>query len=114
MRHLILGLALLPLTATAGLVVEDEGEKPAVVVAAPAPAQVIIPVEIWKGEQGSTLSDSLQQWANRAKWVVIWDAFKGAEKVDYGLPAPVTFRAPSIARSRSGFVGMNERTSRLL
>lgn len=91
MKHALVALALVPLSATAGLVVEDEGIKPAVVVPDTPVKPVVVPVEIWRGEQGSTVRASLQQWAERAKWVLIWDAKKGADTVDYKIEAPVTF-----------------------
>lgn len=31
-------------------------------------------VEIWSATEGATLSDTLQSWAQRAKWKVIWES----------------------------------------
>lgn len=91
MRKALLVLSLVPLTATAGLVVEDEGAKPAIVVPDRPAAPIVVPLEVWRGEKGGTLRTELQRWAERAGWTLIWNAKKGPDEVNYGLPAPVEF-----------------------
>lgn len=41
-----------------------------------------VPLEVWKAETGKTLRQVLTQWADKAKWNVVWDA-----SVDYPIQA---------------------------
>lgn len=53
----------------------------------PAPlAQVPLP-QIWTAAPGTTLRDSVEDWAKRANWSVIWRA----EGLDYPIEAPLRF-----------------------
>ncbi|QHC91335.1 PFGI-1 class ICE element type IV pilus protein PilL2 [Pseudomonas chlororaphis] len=53
----------------------------------PAPvAQVPLP-QIWTAAPGTTLRDSVEDWAKRANWAVIWRA----EGLDYPIEAPLRF-----------------------
>lgn len=97
MKRGFIGLALLPLVAHAGLVVEEE-KAPATGLIVPAadvtvapPAKVIVPVETWVGAEGSTLKTTLEQWAKKAGWKLVWDAYKDDRIVDYGIDARLTF-----------------------
>lgn len=91
MRKALFMLLFIPVAATAGLVVEDEGTKTAVVVPDRPAAPIVVAVEIWRGEKGGTLRSELQRWADRAHWILIWNAKKGPDEVNYGLPAPIEF-----------------------
>lgn len=88
MKRVVIALALTPLAAQAGLIVEDDGAQPAVVAEAPAaqalaaqampviPAQpVVVPVERWSiSPSDGTLRQALSKWASRAGWQLFWEA----------------------------------------
>lgn len=58
--------------------------KPLVVTATPSPRPL---PQVWAAEPGSTLRDSVESWAIRANWKVIWRA----EGLDYPIEAPLRF-----------------------
>lgn len=58
--------------------------KPLVVTATPAPRPL---PQVWAAEPGSTLRDSVEAWAKRANWNVIWQA----DGLDYPIEAPLHF-----------------------
>lgn len=112
MKKLILASALLPAAAFASLQVVDEPAQPKVApgsqvalhITAQAQPQIsaqpqvlsvqasevkplaIKPQQVWTGEAGSTLRDTIMRWAAKEKWTVIWDT-----KTDFPLEAPVRF-----------------------
>lgn len=58
--------------------------KSLVVTATPAPRPLS---QVWAAEPGSTLRDSVEAWAKRANWNVIWRA----AGLDYPIEAPLRF-----------------------
>ncbi|SDG73400.1 type IV pili sensor histidine kinase and response regulator [Pseudomonas benzenivorans] len=58
--------------------------KPLVVTATPPPRPL---PQVWAAESGSTLRDSVEAWAKRANWNVIWRAVG----LDYPIEAPLRF-----------------------
>ena len=54
--------------------------------APPTPAPRPLP-QIWMAASGSTLRDSVEDWAKRANWTVIWRA----DGLDYPIEAPLRF-----------------------
>lgn len=58
--------------------------KPLVAATTPAPRSL---PQVWAAEPGSTLRDSVEAWAKRANWKVIWRA----EGLDYPIEAPLRF-----------------------
>ncbi|MBN3815214.1 hypothetical protein G3N57_00700 [Paraburkholderia sp. Se-20369] len=116
MKRLLLPALLVPSVAMAGMVLVDDGstatqmtgvtQLPVASVApdvtsgmtASAPA-VAVPVQdagivpVWSAAKGSTLRDSIQKWANEAKWTLVWDAPDGPDKtVNYPIVAPLQFQ----------------------
>ncbi|HHQ4229869.1 TPA: TcpQ domain-containing protein [Pseudomonas aeruginosa] len=66
---------------------------PATVASAP-PVKVLTPAEpsrqlaqSWSAETGSTLRDTLEAWAKRARWTVRWEPLD----LNYPIEAPLTF-----------------------
>lgn len=57
--------------------------RPAATPSAPPPP----PPQAWTAEPGSTLRDSIEAWAKRAHWRVLWRA----EGLDYPIEAPLRF-----------------------
>ncbi|MDU8429867.1 TcpQ domain-containing protein [Pseudomonas syringae pv. actinidifoliorum] len=51
------------------------------------PIAAAAPQETWKATVGSTLRQSVEEWAKRAGWQVIW----GPEDLDYPIEAPLSF-----------------------
>ncbi|EPM55990.1 hypothetical protein A264_09428 [Pseudomonas syringae pv. actinidiae ICMP 19071] len=51
------------------------------------PIAAAAPLETWKATVGSTLRQSVEEWAKRAGWQVIW----GPEDLDYPIEAPLSF-----------------------
>ncbi|KPB80614.1 MULTISPECIES: PFGI-1 class ICE element type IV pilus protein PilL2 [Pseudomonas syringae group] len=51
------------------------------------PVAAVAPQETWKATVGSTLRQSVEEWAKRAGWQVIW----GPEDLDYPIEAPLSF-----------------------
>ncbi|PAU63305.1 pilus assembly protein PilL [Pseudomonas sp. PIC25] len=58
--------------------------KPSVATVMPAPRPL---PQVWTAEPGSTLRDSVEAWAKRANWHVIWRA----DGLDYPIEAPLRF-----------------------
>lgn len=115
MKKLLLPALLVPSVAMAGMVLVDDGStgpqtpgmtQPPVAsmapnvasggvsapaVAVPVPDAGIVPV--WSASKGSTLRDSIQKWADQAKWTLVWDAPDGPDKtVNYPIVAPLHFQ----------------------
>lgn len=71
--------------------------KPAATVTSTAVAATAIEVkpappsrprpQVWKAEVGSTLRDSVEEWAKKARWRVIW----AQEDLNYPIEAPLHF-----------------------
>ncbi|MNF67607.1 Toxin co-regulated pilus biosynthesis protein Q [compost metagenome] len=72
-----------PSTASTQVAVAGLSTKTA---APPAPAPQPLP-QIWMAASGSTLRDSVEDWAKRANWTVIWRAVG----LDYPIEAPLRF-----------------------
>ncbi|RMT28799.1 hypothetical protein ALP50_02843 [Pseudomonas syringae pv. spinaceae] len=51
------------------------------------PIAAVAPQETWKATVGSTLRQSVEEWAKRAGWQVIWVP----EDLDYAIEAPLSF-----------------------
>ncbi|WP_080765681.1 TcpQ domain-containing protein [Pseudomonas syringae group genomosp. 3] len=51
------------------------------------PIAAVAPQETWKATVGSTLRQSVEEWAKRAGWQMIW----GPEDLDYPIEAPLSF-----------------------
>jgi type IV pili sensor histidine kinase/response regulator len=109
MKILLLPLLLLPLLAHAELTIIDEpippsSASPAQVEARPLPTVQIRPMpEIWIGEESSTLRESLETWAKKAGWLVIWD--KNIAEIDYPLLASVQFQG-TFDEAASAFISL--------
>lgn len=105
MKKLILTWALIPVVAFAGLQVVDEPASqpklspglqaalnitPQAQPVAVAPLQIkaiaIKPKEVWVADAGSTVRDTIQLWAAKAKWTIVWDS-----KTDFPLRGPLRF-----------------------
>ncbi|MCS9013401.1 toxin co-regulated pilus biosynthesis Q family protein, partial [Pseudomonas aeruginosa] len=43
--------------------------------------------QAWSAETGSTLRDTLEAWAKRARWTVRWEP----QDLNYPIEAPLTF-----------------------
>ena len=105
MKKIILAWAFIPAVAFAGLqVVEEPASQPKLSPGlqaalnitvqsqpiASAPLQIkpiaIKPKEVWVAEAGSTLRDTIQTWAAKAKWTIVWDS-----KMDFPLRGPLRF-----------------------
>ncbi|MCK1824296.1 TcpQ domain-containing protein [Pseudomonas aeruginosa] len=78
-----------PLAST----VKPTPPTPASVASAP-PVKVLTPTEpsrplaqAWSAETGSTLRDTLEAWAKRARWTVRWEP----QDLNYPIEAPLTF-----------------------
>ena len=52
----------------------------------PAPPSLPLP-QVWTAEVGSTLRDSVEEWAKKARWRVIW----AQEDLNYPIEAPLHF-----------------------
>ncbi|WP_153786194.1 TcpQ domain-containing protein [Pseudomonas sp. EMN2] len=87
-----------PVTPTSSVPNQLEKSKPAapvVTVAAPtAPVVEVKPAppprplpQIWTAEAGSTLRESVEAWAKKARWRVIW----AQEDLNYPIEAPLRF-----------------------
>jgi len=111
-RLLSLLLLLLPLLAHAALTVVDE---PPQVQADVRPASSMVQIrpapEVWIGNEGSTLRESVEAWGKKAGWRVIWD--KAAEEIDYPLLAPVRFQG-SFDEAASAFIKLYEKARKPL
>ncbi len=70
-------------TSTTSSVIVGTPAKP---VPASVPAPRPLP-QIWTAESGSTLRDSVEAWAKRADWNVVWRAVG----LDYPIEAPLRF-----------------------
>lgn len=116
MKRLLLPALFVPSVAIAGMVLVDDGSTAtqsagvaqlpvasvapvlpagmtvgAPAIAVPVPDAGIVPV--WSAVKGSTLRDSIQKWADEAKWTLVWDAPDGADKtVNYLIVAPLRFQ----------------------
>ncbi len=73
--------------------VKSTPPTPATVASAP-PVKVLMPTEpsrqltqSWSAEMGSTLRDTLEAWAKRARWTVRWEP----QDLNYPIEAPLTF-----------------------
>ncbi|PYB13289.1 pilus assembly protein PilL, partial [Pseudomonas aeruginosa] len=73
--------------------VKSTPPTPATVASAP-PVKVLTPAEpsrplaqAWSAETGSTLRDTLEAWAKRARWTVRWEP----QDLNYPIEAPLTF-----------------------
>ncbi|RQF52126.1 pilus assembly protein PilL [Pseudomonas aeruginosa] len=73
--------------------VKSTPPTPATVASAP-PVKVLTPTEpsrqlaqSWSAETGSTLRDTLEAWAKRARWTVRWEP----QDLNYAIEAPLTF-----------------------
>ncbi|KSG95975.1 pilus assembly protein PilL [Pseudomonas aeruginosa] len=73
--------------------VKSTPPTPATVASAP-PVKVLTPTEpsrqltqSWSAETGSTLRDTLEAWAKRARWTVRWEP----QDLNYPIEAPLTF-----------------------
>ncbi|HFN5283874.1 TPA: TcpQ domain-containing protein [Pseudomonas aeruginosa] len=73
--------------------VKSTPPTPATVASAP-PVKVLTPTEpsrplaqAWSAETGSTLRDTLEAWAKRARWTVRWEP----QDLNYPIEAPLTF-----------------------
>ncbi|EPB6916718.1 TcpQ domain-containing protein [Pseudomonas aeruginosa] len=73
--------------------VKSTPPTPATVASAP-PVKVLTPAEpsrqltqSWSAETGSTLRDTLEAWAKRARWTVRWEP----QDLNYPIEAPLTF-----------------------
>lgn len=107
-----LPLLLLPLLSYAGLTVVDETPlAPADALPASPVVQIRPAPETWEGKDGSTLRESIEVWARKAGWRVIWD--KSAEDVDYALLAPVRFQGP-FDEAASAFIKLYEKAKKPL
>ncbi|KWT01494.1 pilus assembly protein PilL [Pseudomonas amygdali pv. aesculi] len=53
----------------------------------PEPAATVAPQQTWNAPVGSTLRQSVEDWAKRAGWQVIWVP----EDLDYPIEAPLSF-----------------------
>ncbi|KMY85742.1 hypothetical protein BUMB_03037 [Candidatus Paraburkholderia calva] len=63
------------------------------VAAKPVPDPGIVPM--WTAPAGSTLRDSIQEWATQAQWTLVWDAPDGVDKsVNYPIIAALQFQGP--------------------
>ncbi|BGD49831.1 TPA: pilus assembly protein PilL [Pseudomonas aeruginosa] len=67
---------------------------PTPAVASAPPVKVLTPAEpsrqltqAWSAETGSTLRDTLEAWAKRARWTVRWEP----QDLNYPIEAPLTF-----------------------
>ncbi len=119
MKKLLLPALLVPSVAMAGMVLVDDGSTasqaagaaqqqvvsvaqgvPSEAIAAPVAAPVsALPVPdagivpLWTATTGSTLRESIQKWADQAKWTLVWDAPDGVDKsVNYPIVAPLHFQ----------------------
>jgi hypothetical protein len=118
MKKLLLPALLVPSVAMAGMVLVDDGstasqtagvaQQPVVSVAPGVPSRrfphVAAPagalsapdagiVPLWTATAGSTLRESIQKWADQAKWTLVWDAPDGVDKsVNYPIVAPLHFQ----------------------
>jgi type IV pili sensor histidine kinase/response regulator len=115
MKKLLLPALLVPSVAMAGMVLVDDGSTasqaagvgqraivsaasgvPSAATTAPvgavsAPDAGIVP--LWTAAAGSTLRESVQKWADQAKWTLVWDAPDGVDKsVNYPIVAPLHFQ----------------------
>ncbi|CAJ0808602.1 toxin co-regulated pilus biosynthesis Q family protein [Ralstonia thomasii] len=116
MKHVVIALALTPLAAQAGLIVEDDGPQPTVVAEAPAaqalagqsvpaaPVQpVVVPVERWSiSSSDGTLRQALSKWASRVGWQVIWEA-----PVDIPVTATASFEGDFKTAVRAVFSSLS-------
>ncbi|HCE7691765.1 TPA: TcpQ domain-containing protein [Pseudomonas aeruginosa] len=80
-------------TKPAASAVKSTPPTPASVASAP-PVKVLTPAEpsrqlaqSWSAETGSTLRDTLEAWAKRARWTVRWEPLD----LNYPIEAPLTF-----------------------
>ncbi|ELK4838786.1 MULTISPECIES: TcpQ domain-containing protein [Pseudomonas] len=80
-------------TKPAASAVKSTPPTPASVASAP-PVKVLTPTEpsrplaqAWSAETGSTLRDTLEAWAKRARWTVRWEP----QDLNYPIEAPLTF-----------------------
>lgn len=69
----------------AAAVTTTAGATPAIEVK-PAPPPRPLP-QVWTAEVGSTLRDSVEEWAKKARWRVIW----AQEDLNYPIEAPLHF-----------------------
>ncbi|MGE1610133.1 TcpQ domain-containing protein [Pseudomonas monteilii] len=46
--------------------------------------------QVWTAEVGSTLRDTVEEWAKKARWRVIW----AQEDLNYPIEAPLHFEGP--------------------
>lgn len=115
MKKLLLPALLVPSVAMAGMVLVDDGstasqaagaaQRPVVSVAPGMPSGAIAApvaarpvhdagiVPVWTATAGSTLRESVQKWADQAKWTLVWDAPDGVDKsVNYPIVAPLHFQ----------------------
>lgn len=62
--------------------------RPAVPEAEMKPAAPVRPLpQVWTAEAGSTLRESVEEWAKKARWKVIW----AQEDLNYPIDAPLRF-----------------------
>ncbi|HBO1602924.1 TcpQ domain-containing protein [Pseudomonas aeruginosa] len=80
-------------TKPAASAVKSTPPTPPTVASAP-PVKVLTPTEpsrplpqAWSAETGSTLRDTLEAWAKRARWTVRWEP----QDLNYPIEAPLTF-----------------------
>lgn len=80
-------------TKPAASAVKSTPPTPPTVPSAP-PVKVLTPTEpsrplaqAWSAETGSTLRDTLEAWAKRARWTVRWEP----QDLNYPIEAPLTF-----------------------
>ncbi|MFC3111436.1 TcpQ domain-containing protein [Undibacterium arcticum] len=97
-----------PAMALAGLLVVDETVPTPIIKPAPV-AVKIVPKEVWTAERGSTFRDTLDNWAKKAKWTVVFDM----GKADYQLEGPLRFEG-SIDEAAAQFVKLYERAEKPL
>lgn len=80
-------------TKPAASAVKSTPPTPPTMASAP-PVEVLTPTEpsrplaqAWSAETGSTLRDTLEAWAKRARWTVRWEP----QDLNYPIEAPLTF-----------------------
>lgn len=49
-------------------------------------------INTWRSKPGTTLKDTLQDWAKLAKWNLMWSVVDGEDDINYPLPTPVEFQ----------------------